>query len=35
VVAISRRLRPSARRRLISSCLSTVSFLRAIQLSRS
>jgi len=29
-VAISRRLRPSARRRLISSCLSTVSFLRAI-----
>jgi len=34
-VAISRRLRPSARRRLISSCLSTVNTLRAIQLSRS
>ena len=34
-VAISRKLRPSARRRLISSCLSTVSFLRAIQLTRS
>ncbi len=34
-LAISRRPRPAARRRLISSCLSTVSFLRAIQLSRS
>jgi len=34
-VAISRTLRPAARRRLISSCLSTVSFLRSIQLSRS
>jgi len=33
-VAISRTLRPSARRRLISSCLSTVSFLPAMQLSR-
>src|SRR5271170_5993984 len=33
-LAISRMLRPSASRRLISSCLCTVNSLRAIQLSR-